>query len=173
MRVTNRKLAEVVAAARQADPGVAVTVRADVLPGDRSLIFHGVVSVGAVVHELAASNGKLKTFSALDDLVRYVAEAAPVGSGAYALTVETGVVLSAPVPVDLVKAAAAKVAKLQKAKTAQQAVVTSLDGQLALMAGWGSGSPLQVARFAEVTQQKATVLADIGAIDAEIIRLTP
>lgn len=74
---------------------------------------------------------------------------------------------------DRVKAAAAKVAKLQAAKVSQQAVVAGLDAQLAMMAGWESGSPLQVARFVEVMEQKAAVLADVAAIDAEIVRLTP
>lgn len=63
--------------------------------------------------------------------------------------------------------------KLQAAKVAQTAVIAEIDAQLALMVGWASGSSLQVAKLNETNTQRAAVVADIAAIDAEIVRLTP
>lgn len=172
-RVTLRGLAQAVYVAKQADANVAITFEANAIAGNKQLKFYGTVTVGAAEYDLASNNGKLKMFSDVDDLVKYIASAAPVGSGSYSIAIHTGVVLAASVPTDLVAAAAAKVVKLQAIKIAQTAVIAEIDAQLALMAGWGSGSPLQVAKLAETQTQKATVTADIAAIDAEIVRLTP
>lgn len=172
-RITARGLAQAALVARTADPDVVVSFDANALPGDKRLRFYGVVKIGGTSYDLAGNNGRLKLFGDVDGYVKYVAAAMPAGGGSYSVKVNTGVTLAAAIPADLVKAAAAKVAKLQAAKVSQQAVVAGLDAQLAMMAGWESGSPLQVARFVEVMEQKAAVLADVAAIDAEIVRLTP
>ena len=172
-RITLRGLVKAVLVARQADANVAIVTEANAIAGEKSLKFYGVVKVGAAEYDLANNNGKLKLFGNADDLVKYIAQAVPAGSGSYTIKINTGTVLAAAVPADLVKAAAAKVVKLGAAKTAQQAVIAEIDAQIALMAGWENGSSLQVAKLAETNVQKAAVQADIAAIDAEIVRLTP
>ena len=172
-RTTLRGLAQAVFLAKQADPNVAISFEANAVDGNKQLKFYGVVTVGSVEYELAGTNGKLKLFTDVDDFVKYIASASPIGTGAYPVTINTGVVLAEAVPTDLVKAAAAKVVKLQAYKVAQNTVLAGIDAQLALMVGWDAGSPLQVAKLAETQTQRATVVADIAAIDAEIVRLTP
>ena len=172
-RVTLRALTEAALAAKQADPGVAIAINANAVAGNRKLKFYGVVTIGAAEYDLAGANGKLKLFGDVDDLVKYMSDAIPMGSGTYVVNVNTGVTLADAVPNDLVKAAAAQVVKLQAAKVAQNTVLAAIDAQLALMDGWGDGSPLQVAKLEETQTQRAAVVADIAAIDAEIVRLTP
>lgn len=171
-RITLRGLVQAVIEARVIDANVAISTEANAIAGEKSLKFYGIVKVGAAEYDLANTNGKLKLFANADDLVKYIAQAVPAGSGSYTIKVNTGVVLAAAVPSDLIKAAAAKVVKLGAAKTAQQAVITEINAQLALMAGWGSGSALQVNKLNETNVQKAAVQADIAAIDAEIVRLS-
>lgn len=172
-RVSLRGLALAVLTAKIADPAVVITFEANAIAGNKALKFYGLVKVGAAEYELAGTNGKLKLFTDVDDLVKYIASAAPVGTGSYSVKINTGIILAEAVPTDLVKAAAAKVVRLQAAKVSQQAVIVDIDAQLALMVGWDVGSPLQVAKFNEVTTQRAVVVGDIAAIDAEIVRLTP
>ena len=172
-RVTLRGLTQAILVAKLADPAVVIVFNANAVEGNKQLKFYGVVSVGGVEYDLAGNNGRLKLFNDADDFVKFVAAAAPAGSGVYPVHIRTGDTLAAAVPSDLVKAAAAKVVKLQAAKVAQTAVIGEIDAQLALMAGWGSGSSLQVARLNETKTQRAAVVADIAAIDAEIVRLTP
>lgn len=172
-RITSRGLAQALIVARQADANVAVSFVATAIPGNKALKFYGVVRIGATNYDLAGGNGKLRLFTDMDDFIKYVAASVPVGSGDYLVTIKTGTVLAAAVPTDLVKAAAAKVVKLQATKVAQNQVLADIDVQLALMAGWESGSSLQVAKLAEVQTQRASVVTDIAAIDAEIVRLTP
>lgn len=172
-RVTLRGLTQAILVAKKANPAVAIVFNANAVEGNKQLKFYGVVSVGGVEYDLAGTNGKLKLFTDADDLVKYIASAAPAGSGTYPVLIHTGSQLAAAVPSDLVKAAAAKVVKLQAAKVAQTAVIAEIDAQRALMVGWENGSPLQVAKLNETNTQRAAVVADIAAIDAEIVRLTP
>lgn len=173
IRATNRKLAEVVRLAKISDPAVVIAVVGDAVGNDKSLKFLGCVTVGGVAYRLCTDAGKEKVFSTADDLIRFVSSAAPIGSGSYSVVLNTGILLAASVAADQVKAMAARVVKLAGVKTKQQGVIAGLDEQLALMPGWNVGSALQVARFDEVTAQKATVNADIAAIDAEVLRITP
>lgn len=173
IRVTGRKLAEIVRLAKIADAGVTVAILGDAISGDKSLRFVGTVTVGADQYRLCSDSGKVKVFANADDLVKFVSAAAPVNSGAYVVTLSTGVLLAAAVAADQVKAMAARVVKLASVKAKQQGVIAGLDEQLALMVGWNVGSALQIARFDEVTAQRATVNADIAAIDAEVLRITP
>lgn len=173
IRATARKLAEVVRLAKIADSAVVIAIIANALGVNKALKFAGVVAVGGVEYRLCTDAGKEKVFVDVDDLVKFVSAAAPVGSGTYSVTINTGILLAAAVAADVVKAAAARVVKLGSVRVAQLAVIAGLDAQLALMAGWDVGSPLQVLRFDEVTLQKATVNADIAAIDDEVMRLTP
>jgi hypothetical protein len=106
-------------------------------------------------------------------LVKFLAQAAPIGSGDYPIVLKTGITLAQSVPEDLVAWAGKQIIKLQAKKAAQQEVIAGLNAQLALMTDWEDGSPLQVAKKEEVTTQKAAVESDIAAIDAEILRLTP
>lgn len=172
-RITSRGLAQAVLVARQAEPGVAITFTANAVSGNKALKFYGVVKVGVTDYDLAGPNGKLRLFTDIDDFIKFVAGSIPAGSGDYSVTIKTGTVLAAAVPTDLVKAAAAKVIKLQAAKVAQTGVLADIDAQIALMAGWENGSPLQVAKLAEAQTQRASVVVDMAAIDAEIVRLTP
>jgi hypothetical protein len=172
-RTTQRALSAAISAAKSDNPSVLISHIANAVPGDKKLVFYGVTDVGGVQYDLAADNGKLKKFTDADDLVKYIATAAPVGSGDYMVKIATGLTLAAAVPGDLVVWAQKQVVKLEAKKTAQQAVVAALDIQLALMDGWEDGSPLQVAKLEETLAQKAAVVADIAAIDAEVDRLTP
>ena len=171
-RITLRGLVQAVIVARLADANVAITTEANAVAGNKSLKFYGAVKVGAADYDLANSNGKLKLFANADDLVKYMAQAVPVGSGSYVLKINTGAILAAAVPTDLIKAAAAKIVKLNATKLAQQAVLADIDAQLALMAGWENGSVLQVNKLNETNIQRAAVVADMAAIDAEIVRLS-
>lgn len=171
-RITQRGLAQAVLVAKQANPAVVITFTANAIEGNKALKFHGEANVGGTVYDFASTNGKLKLFGQADDLVKFIAGAVPAGTGDYPLTIKTGDTLAASVPADLVKAAADKVVKLNATKVAQQAVITEIDAQLALMTGWETGSSLQIAKLNETNTQKAAVQADIAAIDAEIVRLS-
>lgn len=157
-------------AAKDLDPDVTVEIRA--LATSKKLKFQGEVKIGAEEYVVADAAGKVKTFGDVDDLVKTVSAVMPTSSGDYVVSVVTGALLVKSLPADLVKAAEADIVKLNAAKTKAQATVTALDTQLALMDGWETGNVLQVARKAEVTTQKATVNAEIAAIDDEVTRLT-
>lgn len=171
-RKTLRKIAALLETARVATPGLVPEVTLNIKPGDKALRFFVVVKIGADSYNVAGDNGKVKLYQNADDAVKALAKYLPTNSGDYALTVSTGLELVASLPADLKKDAAAKVIKFGTVKTAQQAVVTGLDAELALMAGWNVGNALQQARFAEVTDQKAAVVEDIAAIDGLIAHYT-
>ena len=173
IRITSRGLAQAAIVAKIADPAVSIVFSAEIVSNNRALKFFGSVMIGAVEYELAGNNGKLRVFTDVDDLIKFLSAAIPSGSGDYLVVIKTGIALAASVPSDLIKSAAAKVVKLQAYKAAQNGVVTDINAQLALMVGWESGSPLQSAKLSETQDQKSAVLADIAAIDAEIVRLTP
>ena len=65
-----------------------------------------------------------------------------------------------------------QITRLGKVKTAQNAVITKLDEQLGFMVGWENGNAAQQAKKLEVQNQRACVVTDIAAIDAEVARLT-
>jgi hypothetical protein len=174
-RVSLLKLAVLIRAAKVANPAVVISFAADALAGVKALKFLGTVTVGGVVYDLAGNNGKRKIFSDADDFVKFVATASPIGSGAYPVTLNTGDVLAAAVPSDMVAYNAARVVKLNAMRVSQLAVKADVQTQIDLMTadGWATGSSLQVAKLAEVTLQAATIQLDVDAIDAEIVRLTP
>jgi hypothetical protein len=171
-RITSRALEKIVRDARALNAGVPVSFIAQAVEGNKQLKFYGIVDVDGTEYDLAGDNGKLKLFTDADDYVKYIATAAPMGTGDYAVTISTGLTLAASVPNDLVAWATKQIAKLQTKKTAQQTVLANINAQLALMVGWESGSPLQVAKKVETTTQRDAVQADIDAIDAEITRLS-
>lgn len=167
-RKSLRAIAALIAAAV---PGV-VSLKVSANGPDKSLRFGGTVTVDGTAYEVAADNGKLKRYAEVDAFVKDAAAHFPTNNGTYTVQVETGLVLVQSLPSDLKKDAAAKVIKLGAKKTTQQGVVTKLDADLLLMAGWENGNALQVARFNEVTTEKATVVNDIAAIDAQIAHYT-
>ncbi|MBS1188793.1 MAG: hypothetical protein H6R10_585 [Rhodocyclaceae bacterium] len=167
MRATPRSIAVALSAARALNPNVALSFAA--VAKDKGLKFTGVVTIGGNDYTVANPNGKEKTFTAVDDMVKVLASHVPVASGDYDIKVKTGTLLLKAIPVDMVKAATAEIARLTTIKTGQTAVKTELEAQLALMAGWENGNPLQVQRKAAVEAQKSVVVDDIAAIDAEIL----
>lgn len=169
--MARKSLRAIAALIAVAAPGV-VSLKVAAAGSDKSLRFGATVMVDGTAYEVAAENGKLKRYGDVDSFVKDVAANFPTNNGTYAVSVETGLVLVQSLPSDLKKDAAAKVIKLNGKKTAQQAVVTKLDADLLLMAGWENGNALQVARFNEVTTEKATVVNDIAAIDDLIAHFT-
>lgn len=168
MRKSLRVLAGLIAVAV---PGV-VSIKAVAVPGDKSLKFGGVVTIDGASYEVAADNGKIKKYSDVDSLVKDVAANFPSANGNYAVSIETGLILVQSIPADLKKDAASRVVKYNTKKTAQNAVITMLDADLVLMAGWDVGNQLQQAKFNEVTAQKVAVQADVAALDALIAKYT-
>lgn len=168
MRKTMRVIAEALATARQTTPGLLPVLSLLAIGQDKSLRMVGSVQVGATSYDVANDQGKVRTFTAVDDFVKAVAKYIPTVTGDYPVTVKTGILLVGSVPADLIKDAQSKVVKLGGVKVTQQGVVADLNAQLALMAGWDQGNPLQVAKFNEVTAQKAAVVEDIAALDALI-----
>lgn len=169
-RVSIRALLEHARTARLANPGVAVTFAADARPGNKKLVFTGRVTIGADEYDLAGDNGKIKSFSQIDDYIKYVAQAAPISNGTYSIACATGTILAASIPSDLKKDAQNKIVQLNRRKTAQQAVLAAINAELTLMAGWENGNALQAAKKAETEVQKTVVTNDISAIDAQITR---
>lgn len=171
-RKTPRQLTALLRTYRVGDPGYQPEFT--VVTADRKLRFKGSVKIGAVVYDCANSNGKIATFGDVDSFVKYAASCVETIDGTYTVEIITGAVLVKTLPADMQAWAADEVVRLGVKRAAQQAVVGELDVQLGLMVGWDiNGNALQQAKFAEVTEQKAAVLGDIAAIDAEIIRLTP
>lgn len=172
-RKTQRELTKILREARVATPGLDPTFWVQAVGEDRSLRFVGHIGIGATEYEAATNTGKIATFRDVDAFVRYCAGCVETSTGSYEVDIMTGTLLVKPIPADLAAWAEAEIVRLGVKKTAQQAVVAGLDAQLALMVGWETGNPLQVAKKAEVTAQKVAVVGDIAAIDAEIARLGP
>jgi len=171
MRKTLRDLQKAVKDARVAVPGLVPEFRGVAVGNDKALRFHGFVKVGADEYQIANDGGSVKVFSQVDDLAKMASKVCEAGDGKYTIKLETGALLASAVPADIIKDAQAKVLKLGKTKTMQNEVVTKLAAQLTAMAGWDVGNVGQQAKFGEVTAQKAAVLSDIAAIDAEVARL--
>lgn len=167
MKATIREIGRLAGVAKLANPAVVIAFQAIAL--SKKLAFNGRVDIGGTVYDVAGSNGKLKSFADVDSMVKVFASKLPTTTGDYSVNVKTGVYLMSSIPSDIQAAAAKEVVKLGAAKVAQLAVVAGLDADLLLMAGWENGNPLQVARKAAVAEQKAVIVADIAAIDAEIV----
>lgn len=171
MRKTSRELSRLLAAAVAATPGLVPAFSLVVVGTDKALKFTGKISIGGTVYECAGDNGKVKTFSNVDDFLKYAAKATERGDGVYTLSVDTGAVLASSVPSNIATWAAAQITKLGKVKTNQNALIAEIDVQLAAMAGWENGNQAQQAKKVEVQAQRAAVVTDVAAIDTELARL--
>lgn len=172
MRKTARQLSAIIATAKAANAGVAILFSLASFGNDKSLKFNGTVAVGGVAYQVAADNGKIQNFADADSFIKKLSKFAETGDGVYPVTVSTGSMLASKVPTNIVAANAAKIVALGKTKTAQQAVVATLDDQIALMAGWDTGNAAQQAKLTEVQAEKTAVVGDIAAIDAEVAALS-
>ncbi|MGV0950467.1 MAG: hypothetical protein ACOYB3_07305 [Azonexus sp.] len=171
MRKTSREISRLVGLEKVATPGFVPTLKLLAVGADKMLKMVGSVVIGADTFELASDSGKIKTFSTVDDFLRYVAKAAEKGDGVYNVEVNTGALLASSVPSNISTWAASKIVSLGKTKANQIAAGVALDGQIASMAGWNLGNAAQQAKLAETQAQKAAVLVDIAAIDTEVVRL--
>lgn len=171
-RKTSREISRLVAAEKLVTPGFVPSLALVALGTDKALKFAGRITIGANTYDLADSNGKIKSFGDVDAYLKYVAKAAEKGDGVYTVTVDTGALLASSVPSDIKVWAASQVVSLGKAKTVQNAVIATIDSQLALMQGWEAGNAAQQAKKSEVSAQRAAVVTDIAAIDADVLRLT-
>lgn len=167
MRKTIRQLAGIVAADAVNSPVYSFVCVA----GNKGVRGMLIVTLGATAYEVAGDNGRIKVFGTVDDAVKAAAKIHESNSGDYQIMVETGALFASPAPADPEAYYEGLIAKLGKAKTAQQARLADIDALLVQMTGWGTGNAAQVARFNEVTEQSATVNGDIAAIDAEVTRL--
>lgn len=170
-RITLREMSRLYANAKAVEPTATCDVRLVAVNGDKKLRFKAEVTIGGVTNEVAADNGKIKVFSDVDDFLKFVAKAAESGDGVYKVEVDTGMILASSVPGDMLKWAAGQVDKLTNVKPKQQAVIGTIDAQLAMMVGWENGNQAQQAKKLDTQNQKACVILDIAAIDAEIERL--
>lgn len=171
-RASLRVLSGLLRTHRVSVPNFVPTVLARAVGTDKSLRLVADVTVnGDPAKTIAADSGKVKTFGDLDAVVRTMSKLAESSNGVYALTVDTGDLFASSVPTDIVASYEATAIRLGKVKVKQQAVSAALSETLTLMTGWENGNAAQVARKAEVTDQKAAVDADIAAIDAEVARL--
>lgn len=171
-RASLRVLSGLLRTHRVSVPNFVPTVLARAVGTDKSLRLVADVTVnGDPAKTIAADSGKVKTFGDLDAVVRTMSKLAESSNGVYALTVDTGALFASSVPTDIIASYEAQVVRLGKVKTSQQAQSAALAASLALMVGWDVGNAAQVARFNEVTDQKAAVDADIAAIDTEGARL--
>lgn len=167
MRKTIRQLTAIVAAA-VGSPSFSFVAAA----GDKGIRGFVEVAVGDATYQIATDAGKIRVFGDIDSAVKAIAKIKETNDGEYSVKVETGSLFASPAPVNVEAYYEGLIAKLGKAKTAQQAKSAELAALLASMVGWNTGNAAQVARFEEVTAQKACVDADILAIDAEVVRLT-
>lgn len=171
MRKTSREIARLMAAEKQITPGAVATLKLVALGTDKALKFGATMKVGASTYEVAGDNGKVKTFSDVDGFLKFAAKAAEVGNGVYTVEVDTGALLASTVPSDIKAWAQSQVIRLGKVKIAQNAVIAGIDEELTLMVGWEAGNAAQQAKKAETQNQRACVVADVSAIDAEVVRL--
>lgn len=169
-RKTGREIARLIAAEKASNPAFvpSFVLQSD---GKKELRFVGLISIGANQYAIASDTGPVRNFANVDDFVRVVAKVAESGNGDYVLTVKTGQLLASSVPANMATWAAAQTLRLNKVKTSQQARVAEIDTQLSVMAGWENGNQAQQAKKTEVQAQRAAVLTDIAAIEAEVTRL--
>lgn len=170
-RKTMREISRLFAAEKLATPGAVATLKLVADGKDKNLRFFGKITVAGVEYEVAGDNGKIKTFSDVDGFLKFAAKAAEKGDGVYSVVVDTGSLLASSVPNDLQAWADSQIVRLNKVKLSQQATVANIDEQLVLMAGWENGNQAQQAKLTETNAQRAAVVVDIAAIDAEVVRL--
>jgi hypothetical protein len=170
-RITLREASRQYANARQSNPAAKAGVRLVAINNDKKLRFHAQMTIATVESVVAGDNGKVKVFGNVDDFLKFFAKAAESGDGVYDVEVDTGMILASGIPSNMLTWAQNQVTKLSNVKIAQQKAVTAIDVQLGMMLGWDNGNQAQVAKFLDVTEQKACVLADIAAITTEIARL--
>lgn len=171
MRKTLRELSRLVAAEKLVTPGFVPVIKLQAVGTDKSLRLVGTVEINSVVYECASDNGRVKVFSDVDGFLKYVARAAEAGDGVYTVEIDTGALLASSVPSNMVTWAQSQITRLNKVKTAQNAVIVGLDDQLGFMVGWENGNAAQQDKKAETQAQKVAVQTDIAAIDAELLRL--
>lgn len=167
MRKTVRQLTAIVAGA-VGTPSFSFVAAA----GDKGIRGFVDVTVDAVTYQIATDAGKIRVFGDIDSAVKSMAKIKEANDGEYSIGIQTGSLFASPAPVNVEAYYEGLIAKLGKAKTAQQAKSAELAALLVSMAGWEAGNAAQVARFDEVSAQKDCVDADILAIDAEVVRLT-
>lgn len=172
MRKTTRELARLFSAEKQINPALVAGLSLVATGVDKSLRFVALMTIGATSYEVAGDNGKLKAFSDVDGFLKFAAKSAEKGDGVYNVSVDTGALLASKVPNDMKVWAGNQVISLGKVKNKQNAVISDIDSQLALMGGWETGNAAQQAKKIEVTAQRVAVVTDVEAIDTEIARLT-
>lgn len=170
MRKTTRELARLFGAWKANVPAAVAGLTAVVVGTSSALKFIGRVTIDGTAYEIATDAGKVKTFGNIDDLLKSAAKIAEVGNGVYSVSVDTGAVLASKVPNDMQVFAENQIVKLNKTKVSQNAIIAGLDDDLGLMVGWENGNAAQQAKKIEVQAQRAAVVADVAAIDAEIVK---
>ena len=169
-RKTSRKMISLIAQARASDAAF-VPAFSLIAGAEKDLRFTAFVSIAGTDYALAGDGGAVKKFGAVDDALKMIAKVAESGDGTYTVRVETGALLASKVPANMVTWAGSQTVKLGKVKTAQQAVIADIDTQLAAMNGWENGNQAQRAKKDEMQAQRAAVVEDVAAIDAEVARL--
>lgn len=172
MRKSLREISRLFAGWKAGTPGAVAVLKLLVSGTSSALKFTGQMVVDGVAYDLATDAGKIKTFSNVDDFLKYAAKAAEKGNGVYTVEVDTGAVLASSVPADMKAWAENQITKLNKTKISQNATIAAIDEQLSLMDGWEAGNAAQQAKKTETEAQRACVVTDIAAIDAEVVRLT-
>lgn len=170
-RKSLRELSRLFKAEKANNPNAVATLKLVASTVDKSLKFVAVITIAGVSYQCAADTGKVKTFPDVDTFLKYAATAAETGNGVYNVEVDTGAVLASYVPTNMKTWAESQIVRLGKSKLSQQAVISDIDTQLGLMVGWENGNAAQQAKKAEVQAQRACVVTDIAAIDAEVVRL--
>lgn len=170
-RKTSREISRLYAVEKIANPGAVALISAIAVGTDRNLKMSAKIGIGANEYELASDNGRVKIFANVDDVLKYAAKAAEKGDGVYTVSVDTGALLASSVPNDVIAAAESQTIKLARVKNSQNEQVAAIDVQLGLMVGWENGNAAQQAKKIETLAQRACVVTDIAAIDAELVRL--
>ena len=171
-RKTLREISRLFKAEKAINPATVATLWVSAVGTDTALKFVGRITVDATTYDVADDKGKIKTFRDVDGFLKFAAKAAEKGDGVYSVSVDTGSLLASKVPNDLKAAAGSQIVTLGKAKVSQTAVIADIDATLALMVGWDVGNTAQQVKLAETQAQRAAVVTDVAAIDAEVVRLT-
>jgi hypothetical protein len=172
MRKSLREIARLVAAKKAVVPGFVPTIKLTAVGTDKALRLVGEVKIDADTFQCANDFGAVKVFGDVDGFLKYVARAAEAGNGVYNVEVDTGALLASSVPSNMVTWAQGQILRLNKTKVAQNGQIDKLDSQLGLMVGWENGNAAQQAKKVEVQEQRACIVTDVAAIDAEVARLT-
>ena len=171
-RKTLREISRLFAAEKLINPATVATLEMTTVGTDKALKFVASVTIAGVEYEVASDSGKIKSFTDVDGFLKFAAKAAEKGDGVYQVSIDTGSILASKVPNDMKAAAGSQILTLGKTKVNQTAVIADIDDALALMVGWEAGNQAQQAKKTETQAQRAAVVTDVAAIDAEVIRLT-